>query len=221
VLTAVLACKVNVDVNQPVAIEVTLPDSARVEVTDTFRPTGRALNGFGDSVQAALRWASFDTATLVVLDSTTGVSLSKAIGSARLQAHTEGGGLFSNTQTITVLTKLDSIRVVGITRDTVTAPDSLSDSLQVQVYALGGVIAGGRRVSFQATVFPAADSASTLLSDSVVLTSQITGVAAVRLRLSAGSPPLPDSVVVTATMRHVYRTPVDGSPLTFVVEFKP
>src|SRR5260221_2177390 len=38
------------------------PDSGRVEVTDTFRPRGRALNGLGDSVQADLFWSSLDTA---------------------------------------------------------------------------------------------------------------------------------------------------------------
>ena len=70
-LAVVLACKINTDVNQPVAIEIRLPDSGRVELTDTFRPTARALNGIGDSVQAAFVWASLDTAILAVLDSAT------------------------------------------------------------------------------------------------------------------------------------------------------
>src|SRR6266550_1813647 len=100
-LAAVFACKINTDLDQPVAIDIVLPDSGRVEVTDPFRPRARALNGIGDSVQAELSWASLDTAVLAVLDSTTGVSISKTIGSARLQART--GNLFSNPQTVTVL----------------------------------------------------------------------------------------------------------------------
>ena len=67
------------------AIEIVLPDSGRVEVTDTFRPGGRALNGLGDSVQAPLHWSSLDTA-LVVLDSATGISIATVVGTARLQA---------------------------------------------------------------------------------------------------------------------------------------
>ena len=211
------ACKINTDLNQPVAIEIVLPDSGRVEVTDTFRPRALALNGVGDSVQAEFSWASLDTALLAVLDSTTGASISKTIGSARLEART--GNLFSNPQTVSVIPKLDSIGVLGAARHTVFAPDSLSDSLRVQAYALGGAIPANRRVVFTKTTFPASDSLVTLPSKDTVYTNPSTGVAAVRVRLHNG--PVPDSVVVTATMQHVNRTPVQGSPLTFVVEFRP
>ena len=216
-LAAVFACKINTDLDQPVAIDIVLPDSGRVEVTDTFRPRARALNGIGDSVQAELSWASLDTAVLAVLDSTTGVSISKTTGSARLQART--GNLFSNPQTVTVLTRLDSIRVLGAARNTVFAADSLSDSLQVQAFALGGAIPASRRVVFTKTTFPASDSMVTLVPKDTVFTNPSTGVAVVQVRLGTG--PVPDSVVVTATMQHVNRTPVQGSPLTFVVEFRP
>ena len=216
-LAAVFACKINTDLDQPVAIDIVLPDSGRVEVTDTFRPRARALNGIGDSVQAELSWASLDTAVLAVLDSTTGVSISKTIGSARLQART--GNLFSNPQTVTVLARLDSIRVLGAARNTVFAADSLSDSLQVQAFALGGAIPANRRVVFTKTTFPASDSMVTLVPKDTVFTNPSTGVAVVQVRLGTG--PVPDSVVVTATMQHVNRTPVQGSPLTYVVEFRP
>ena len=216
-LAAVFACKINTDLDQPVAIDIVLPDSGRVEVTDTFRPRARALNGIGDSVQAELSWASLDTAVLAVLDSTTGVSISKTIGSARLEART--GNLFSNPQTVTVLARLDSIRVLGAARNTVFAADSLSDSLQVQAFALGGAIPANRRVVFTKTTFPASDSMVTLVPKDTVFTNPSTGVAVVQVRLGTG--PVPDSVVVTATMQHVNRTPVQGSPLTFVVEFRP
>jgi len=216
-LAAVFACKINTDLDQPVAIDIVLPDSGRVEVTDTFRPRARALNGIGDSVQAELSWASLDTAVLAVLDSTTGVSISKTIGAARLEART--GNLFSNPQTVTVLARLDSIRVLGAARNTVFAADSLSDSLQVQAFALGGAIPANRRVVFTKTTFPASDSMVTLVPKDTVFTNPSTGVAVVQVRLGTG--PVPDSVVVTATMQHVNRTPVQGSPLTFVVEFRP
>ena len=204
------------------AIEIVLPDSARVEVTDMFRPSGRALNGLGDSVQAQLYWSSLDT-TLTVLDSATGVSLATAVGTARLQART--GNLFSNPQTVSVLARLDSLRAAGATRDTVfvtpvppdTAADSLSDSLRVQAYALGGIPAN-RRVVFALTIYPDTGSVVTLLPNDTVFTSSA-GLAVTRVRLQGG--PVPDSVVVTATMRHVNDTLVSDSLLTFVVEFRP
>jgi len=215
-IAAVLACKINIDQNQPVAIEVILPDSARVEVTDTFRPRARALNGFGDSVQADVFWSSLDTATLVVVDSTTGVSISKVIGTARVQART--GNLFSNPQTVTVLARLDSIRPAGEVRDTVLATDSLSDSLSVQAFALNAAIPANRRVVFAVTdTFPTGGPGVTLVPSTVF--TDATGLAAVRVRRPAGA--VPDSVVVTATMSHVNQTAVNGSPVTFVVEFRP
>jgi hypothetical protein len=218
-------------VNQPVAIEILLPDSGRVEVTDTFRPSGRALNALGDSVQAPLLWVSFDS-TLRVLDSTTGVSLAAFTGSARLQAHTTGK-LFSNPQTVSILARLDSILAGGPTRDTVfvtpvppdTAADSLSDSLAVQAYAFDGATAGvaaSRVVTFSATVFPQTGPVVTLVpgTDTVVtVLTSFSGVAATQVRLHKG--PVPDSVLVTATMKHLDGTAVHGSPLTFVVEFRP
>ena len=216
-LAAVCACKINVDQNQPVAIAITLPDSGRVELTDTFHPRGRALNGLGDSVAAPLYWSSLDTATLAVVDSATGVSISKGIGTARLQAR--AGNLFSNPQTVTVLARLDSIRPAGAVRATVLAADSLSDSLSVQVFALNGVIPANRRVVFAvADTFPTGGPGVTLVPHDTVFTSA-TGLAAVRVRRPTGA--VPDSVVITVMMKHVNQTAVNGSPLTFVVEFTP
>lgn len=222
-LAAVCACKINVDQNQPVAIEITLPDSGRVELTDTFRPRGRALNGLGDSVAAPIYWSSLDTAVIVVLDSTTGVTVPESIGTGRLIART--GNLFSNPQPVTVLARLDSLRAAGATRDTVfltpvppdTAADSLSDSLSVQAYAFASAIPANRRVVYTVTTFPASGPLVTLEPNDTVFTNS-TGVASTRLRLRNG--PIPDSVVVTATMRHVNGTIVPDS-VTFVVEFRP
>jgi hypothetical protein len=198
-----------------VAIDILLPDSGRVELTDTYRPSGRALNGLGDSVQAQLYWSSLDT-TLAVLDSATGVSIATAVGTARLQART--GNLFSNPQTVSILARLDSLRAAGATRDTVfVTADSLSDSLRVQAYALGGIPAN-RRVVFALTIYPDTGSVVTLLPNDTVFTNSA-GLAVTRVRLQGG--PVPDSVVVTATMRHVNDTLVSDSLLTFVVEFRP
>ena len=216
-----LACKIKTDPDQPVAIEIVLPDSGRVELPDTFRPRGRALNGLGDSVQADLFWSSLDTATIAVLDSTTGVSLSKAVGIGRLQART--GNLFSNPQSVTVLARLDSVRADSATRDTVKLTpgstehlDSLSIPRQVLAFATGGT-AERRRVVYVATTFPTSGPVVTLVPNDTVLTSA--GIAAVRLRVLPGA--RADSVVVTATMKRLDGTEIVGSPVRFVVEYGP
>ena len=97
-----------------------------------------------------------------------------------------------------------------------TAADSLSDSLSVQAYALAGAIPANRRVVYAITIFPDSGSVLRLVPKDTVFTNAA-GVASTRLRLRPG--PVPDSVVVTATMRHVNGTVVPDS-VTFVVEFR-
>ena len=194
-----------------------LPDSARVEVTDTFRPRARALNGVGDSVAAEVFWSNLDS-TLVVLDSTTGASLAVRLGTGRLQARV--GSLRSNPLRVSILAKLDSLLRAGPGRDTVTLPDSLSDSLTVRAFAtLRQDSTGdpaGRRVVYAATTYPDSGSTVTFVPNDTVLTNSA-GVAVVQVRFVSGTKP--DSVVVTATMRRVNGTEVLYSPVTFVVEF--
>jgi len=194
---------------------MTLPDSARVEVTGSFFPSARGLNGNGDSVAATFFWSSLDTAIIAVLDSTTGVSLGKSVGTGRLQARVEE--LRSSPQPVRVIPRVDSLVANGSTTDTVFLPDSLSDSLAVQALATGGQ-ASGRRVVYTATIYPAADSTVTFVPNDSVSTNA-SGIAVAQLRYVSGA--LPDSVVVTATMRRFDGTPVPGSPVTFVVEFRP
>lgn len=207
------ACKLSYAPDQPVAIAIILPDSARVEVTETYRPRAIALNAVGDSVQADIFWASLDTATLAVLDSATGASLAKTAGSARLEAHT--GRLISNPQSVTVLARLDSMAADTLTRDS--TADSLSIPLRIKTIAVGGN-ASGRRVFYAFTTYPDSGPVVTLVPRDTVLTGA-DGKASVQVRLRPG--PRPDSVVVTATMRKFHGDSLPGSPVTFVVEFKP
>lgn len=213
-VATLLACKINPD-DQVVAIEVTLPDSARVEVADSFFPSARGLNGNGDSVAATIFWSSLDTAIIEVLDSATGVSLGKKIGTGRLQARVEQ--LRSSPQPVQVLARLDSLLPNGPVADTVVAPDSVSSALAVKAYATGGE-AASRRVVYAATTFSAGSSTVTFLPKDSVLTSSL-GAASVQIKFVAGT--VPDSVVVLATMRRLDGTEVPGSPVKFVVEFQP
>jgi hypothetical protein len=198
---------------------VVLPDSGRIEITDTLRPRARALNGRGDSVAAAVVWASLDTAVLIVVDSTTGVAYAQTVGTARLQARV--GTLRSNPQNVFVLPALTSVQADGPTRDTVTlsAPDALSDSLLVKVAApaAGTDPLRSRPVGYAATVYPAGVATVRFVPGDTVKTGA-TGIAAAQLGFTAGV--APDSVVVVATLRRPNGTVVPD-PVKFVVEFRP
>ena len=196
-----------------------VPDSGAVEVLDSIQPRARALNGYGDSVAATIIWATLDTAKLTVLDSTTGLTLGKALGEGRIQARV--GSLRSNPLPIRVQSPADSIRAAGAIRDTIdlTALDSLSDSLSVRVFATPAEAYNqrARRVVLAATIYPAAGTTVTLQPGDTIFTNTA-GTALLRLRLTSGQP---DSVVVTATARRADGTATPGSPVTFVVEFRP
>jgi hypothetical protein len=217
----VAACgKLGTDLNSVVALDVSLPDSGRVEVGDTLRPRARALDGHGDSVAATIVWARLDT-TIQVVDSLTGATVGLLGGQiGRVQARV--GNLRSNPLTLTVQSPLDSIAAGGPLRDTVTVstPDSVSDSLRVQAYTTpsGALSQTGRVIALAATVYASGAATVTLVPGDTVRTNA-TGLAVLQVRFGGGV--VPDSVVVTATARHHDGSIVPGSPVTFVVEFLP
>jgi hypothetical protein len=106
---------------------------------------------------------------------------------------------------------------------TVSAPDSLSDSLRVQAFAPTGTPIGSaalvrREVTFTVTIYPSAGTTVTFVPRDTVRTN-LAGLAIAQLRYTGG--PRPDSVLVTASATLVGGAPAPGSPVTFVVEFRP
>ena len=213
-------CKpVGVDLDEVIAIQVSLPDSGIVEEGDTIVPLARALNGYGDSVAADIVWATADTATLELLDSASGATVGRRPPSGRLQARV--GSLRSPLLTVTVRPQADTISATGALRRTVVAPDSQSDGLEVLLADLttGTAPAGlaNRVIAFTLT-YPAGDGSFTLLPGDTVLTGT-GGLASVQVRLVNRA--LPDSAVVEARAVRANGQAVPGSPVTFVVEFQP
>jgi hypothetical protein len=237
---AALACGIfgPPDLSRVLELEVTAPDS--LEEYDTLMPHARLLDGHGDSVPGtAFVWATLDTAILTVRDSTTGRTVVNhpAITPGRLLVRTtgggEGGGLISNPVAILALAAADTLFAVSATADTVTLPDSLSDSLQVEIADTIASASGGdsltvplpRRPIVFAITYPAAPGPVTLVTSdtarALVTTDTVAtgggGIAAIKVRLIG---PAPDSVVVTASARRAVGTTVPGSPVTFVVRFQ-
>lgn len=214
-------------------LEVTAPDS--LEEYDTLVPHARLLDGHGDPVPGtAFVWATLDTAILTVRDSTTGKTVVNHPGSTgRLLVRT--ATVVSNAIAIQALAAADTVVPAGTTADTVMLPDSLSDSLKVELADTIKSASGGdsltvplaRRpivftITYPATPGPVtlvtSDTARTLVTTDTVATGS-GGVAAVKVRLIAG--PKPDSVVVTASARRAIGTTVPGSPVMLVVRFRP
>ena len=216
-----------------IALEVTAPDS--LEEYDTLTPHARVLDGHGDPVAATIVWATGDTAPiLIVLDSLTGRTVANRFGqTGRLLARSEG--LISNAVPIRTLAAADILFATAATVDTVVLPDSVSDSLTVEVAdtiksASGGdsltVPLAGRPVVYSITDPVSAgpvtlvtdDSTRTLVTTDTVTTGS-SGIAFVQVRLLG--PTVPDSVVVQAIARRAVGDTVPGSPATFVVRFQP
>lgn len=220
----------SLDTSGVFAISITVPDSGKVEEGDTIRPTAAALDGAGDTIAALVRWATLDTANLLVVDGATGVTVGKNPPSGRLVARADN--LISSPVTILVSPQADTILAVSSDSDSVSVgtPDSLSDTIKVALEdtstSPGSAIPlAGRPVVFSIT--SSGGGSVTLVTDdtshAVVTTDTVktdgAGVAPVRVRLLSGT--LPDTVVVTASAQHAVGTTVAGSPLTFVVEFNP
>ena len=127
----------------------------------------------------------------------------------------------------------DTLVAAGPIADTVqlsaAPPDSLSDSLGVEVgdtvAATGGITPlAGRAVVFAITspttpgpvTLVTSDTAHTLVTTDTV-TTDVRGIAAVRLRLIAG--PAPASVEVTASAKRGVSARLPGSPVRFTVRF--
>jgi hypothetical protein len=113
----------------------------------------------------------------------------------------------------------------------VSAADSLSDSLSVEVGDTSGAAGAitplpGRAVVFAITApqtsgpvtLVTSDTARTLVTTDTV-TTDARGIAAVKLRLIAG--PAPASVEVTASAKRGVSNRLPGSPVRFTVRFEP
>ncbi len=225
------------DLSRVIAIEVIAPDS--LEEYDTLTPRARVLDGHGDSVAATVIWAAGDTAPiLIVLDSLTGRTIANLLGqTGRLVALSRSYGITSNAVSLRTLAAADSLFATGPTVDTLAlSADSVSDSLKVEVAdtiesASGGdsltIPLPGRPVVYSIT-YPVSSGPVTLvtndsthiLATSDTVTTSSDGIAFVKLRLL--SAPVPDSVVIQAiARRRAVGDTVPGSPVTFVVRFRP
>ena len=225
------------DLSRTIALEVAAPDS--LEEYDTVTPHARLLDGHGDPVAATIVWSladSADTVALTLIDTTTGrITVNHAGLTGRLLAR--AGSFVGNPISIHTLAAADTLFATALsTVDTVSLPaDSVSDSLEVELAdtiesASGGdsltVPLAGRPVVYAITIPPSPGPVTLVTNDSThslattdTVTTSVTGIAVARVRLLG--PSVPDSVVVRAMARRAGGDTVPGSPVTFVVRFRP
>lgn len=211
-----------------IAVRVSGASSRRVEEGTTLQLAAVALDLAGDTIAADIRWAIVDTATGILVDSTTGLVTAVAPGGPwRVQARVES--LRADPVLITVAGAPDSVAVAGDSV-VVTLGSSPSPAMTVRVFDLTTVPgtalgAAGVRVRFAVVaptasglVLRASTSADSLATaDTTSATASGTGAASAVLR-ATGS--LPDSVVVDAVVTTAGGVAVAGSPVRFVVRYQ-
>jgi hypothetical protein len=204
-----------------VAIEVTVPDPATIEVNESLQLSARPLDSDGDSVGTAVVWRSADATATV--DASTGVVTGVSPGKARVQATV--GSLASAPIEFTVIAPADTIRIVG---DSVLAVDqgaTISPAMTIRLESLHpvGVVAAWPVIFTIISPDPAAGTPAVTFFDGGVvdtITTASTGEAADSLAVVAGMTP-PATVVVEVRAERTRGGAVPGSGQRFTVNFAP
>lgn len=204
-----------------VGLEISYARPDTVEVGETIQLTARPLDKNGDSVAAAVTWASPDTT--VSLDATTGLLTGVAPGTARVQAAV--GSLSSPLITFGVIAPADTLIILGDSVLTVPTGAGQSDSMAVELASLhpaGPVV--GRKVIYAITVpDPTAGVPVTFIGGAVVdtFTTGSDGIVTNARLVPVAGAVLPDSVVVEVRAIRTRGATVPGSGQHFFVRFQP
>jgi hypothetical protein len=204
-----------------VALEVTVPSPAIIEVGESLPLSARALDKNGDSVAATIVWSVGDT-TLTV-DASTGVLTGAFPGTGRVQANV--GSLNSGVFSFSVIAPADTILITGDSVLTVATDAVASAPLAVTLQSLHPAGAAGPRPVIYtltspdpATVPPTvafpngqSEDTSTSAADGTVtdvILSRAAGLTA------------PDTAIVTVRASRTRGATVAGSGQRFIVLFQ-
>lgn len=209
-----------------IALQVTAPPGAVVEVGDTVQYTAVALNRNGDPIPAPIRWATPDTANIAV-DSLTGEVLGKKGGTqARVQASSEG--LVSSLNIVNVIAAPDTLILVP--PDTVRVdllPATSSPPLVARLESFNPVgPLSGRAIYYEVVepVFATPADATVAFGNGAVADTAVTDVSgepltAVALSRVTGKVSPDSAIVEIRATRHQGTQPVPGSGQRWIVRF--
>lgn len=219
-LVLAAGCSDLTEVDGIVALEVTLPVPAVIEVNESLQLSARALNKEGDSVAAAIVWAAADT-TLTV-DASSGLLTGVAPGTGRVQA--SEGTLTSGVLTFSVIAPADTIIIAGDSVFTV-APDVEASAplvARMESYAPAGPVAGRPVIYTLTSPDPATTTPSVSFpngqSEDTATTAADGTITAITLARLAGLT-APDTAIVTVRATRTRGAVVPGSGQRFIVLF--
>ncbi|MGH7534150.1 MAG: Ig-like domain-containing protein [Gemmatimonadales bacterium] len=204
-----------------VALEVSFPAPAIVEVGETLQFSARPLDKNGDSVAAEVAWRTPD-ATITV-DPVTGLVTGVSPGTGRVQA--VSGSLTSDFVTLSVIAPADTVIIVGDSIFTVPAGPTSAPALVTRLESLApaGPLATRpviyRIISPDPTTPPLAVELSDGTQADTVLTATDGTVSTVTVRRTAGGT-APVTAIVEVSARRTRGAAVPGSGQRFTVSFE-
>ena len=209
-----------------IALQVTSPPGAGVEVGDTVQYTAIALNRNGDPIPAPIRWATPDTQNIAV-DSLSGQVIGKkGATQARVQATSQG--LVSPLNIITVIAAADTLILVP--PDTVRVdllPATTSPPLVARLESFNPVGPLNDRLLFYEVIEPvfASPAARTVeFANGALVDTATTGpngepITPVTLARVTGVASPDSAIVEIRATRHQGTEPVPGSGQRWIVRF--
>jgi hypothetical protein len=210
-----------------IALQVTSPPGATVEVGDTVTYTVIALNRNGEVIAATIVWSTPDTATLAV-ESASGVVLGKLPGQGRVQASTDG--LVSPLNILTVVASPDTLILVlpdTVLVDTLLATTTPPLVARLEAFNPPGPVAA-RQIIYEVIepVLSIADTASWTvrfasggLADTATTASSGEPVNPVSLGRIPGVTPPDSAIVEIRATRYKDNQPVPGSGQRWIIRF--
>jgi hypothetical protein len=208
-----------------IALQVTAPPGAVVEVGDTVTYSAVALNRNGDPISVPIFWSTPDTANLAV-DSLTGEVLGKLGPQGRVQATTDG--LVSPLNILTVVASPDTLILVlpdTVVVDTLIETNTPPLVAWLETFNPAGPIAG-RFIIYEViepvfvdTLTPTVQFAAGGLVDTTTTGSNGEPIEAVSLARIPGLTPPDSAIVEIRATRYKDNQPVPGSGQRWIIRF--
>jgi hypothetical protein len=207
-VTLAAGCSSLGDPGVPIAIEVSTPTLAAVDIDDTITLRARLVDQAGDSIGGEIRWRTPDTT--VGVDSMTGAFWGISTGTGRVQA--VAGTLVSPLLNFTVRVAADTI-IVAAAAESLFVPDSLTASavLGAKIAQANGTGLLGRTIIY---TLVAPTAAAILLTGDVrgdTLSTGSDGLASPSIRVRDTLTASPDSAFVEVQGRRPSGKPIPGS----------
>jgi hypothetical protein len=219
-MTGLLGCSdVTEGAGGVVQLEIRVPAVTTVEVGETLQLSAEALDRDGNPVSVPISWRTAD-ATLTVNDA--GIVTGVAAGTGQVQAF--AGSLSSERVALTIITRADTLVLVGDSVVTVAAGVTASTPLVVQLQSFAAATPlPSRPVVYTVTSPPDLGTRSVELPGGVLIDTVSTGSTGlnetVTLSRVAGIPS-PDTAIVQVRSYRSSGADVPGSGQRFIVLFQ-